>query len=138
MPATLPLPPAVLVVDDAPYVRAFLVSLLGMYLPADAIVSANDGRDALQYFDNCAIPVLITDHQMPNLTGLELIDIVKARYPDTRIILISGDVQNNIQQRGYEHGADYVLAKPFRVTELRGILEQMFPPSRNERAVGCA
>jgi CheY-like chemotaxis protein len=138
MPATLLLPPAVLLVDDEPSARQLVTSLLLMYLPADTIVSVSDGRHALQYLDTCAVRLLITDHQMPNLTGLELIDIVKARYPDTRIILISGDVDNHTERCGYEHGADYVLMKPFREAELRGILEQLLPLARNERAVALS
>ena len=138
MPATLPLSPAVLIVDDEPYTRQLVMSLLLMYLPADTIVSASDGRAALQYFDTCTISLLITDHQMPNLTGLELIDIVKTRYPDTRIILISADADNTIERCGYEHGADTVLIKPFRATELNGILEQVLLPAHNERTVASS
>jgi two-component system chemotaxis response regulator CheY len=138
MSAMLPLPPAVLLVDDEPYARQLVMSQLLMYLPADTILSASDGRHALQYLDTCAIRLLITDHQMPNLTGLELIDIVRERYPDTCIILISGDVDNHIERCGSEHGADYILMKPFCIAELRGILEQVLPPARNERAVASS
>ena len=143
MSDALPLPPAVLLVDDEPDARQLLMSLLLMYFPADTIVSASNGRHALQYLDTCAISLLITGHQMPdaihqmpNLTGLELIDVVKARYPESNIILISGDVANQIERRGYEHGADYVLIKPFHETDLRGILEAMLPSAHSERTVG--
>jgi CheY-like chemotaxis protein len=136
MPAATPLPPAVLLVDDEPDARQLVVSILLMYCPADTILSASDGRHALQYLDTCAIRLLITGHPMRNLTGLELIDIVKARYPDTQIILIGDAGDQQIERCAHEHGADHVLTKPFRVPDLRGVLEQVLAPARNEHVVG--
>lgn len=136
MPAAPPLPPAVLLVDDEPNARQFVVSLLLRYFPADTIISASDGRHALPYLDTCAIRLLITGHPMRSLSGLDLIDIVKARYPDTQIILIGDTGDQQIERHAHEHGADYVLIKPFRVPELCGVLEQVLAPVRNERVVG--
>lgn len=136
MPATASVPPMVLLVDDDPNVRLMLASLLRMYIPANAIASAADGLKALEHLDEYNIPLVITDNQMPGLTGLELIDITKARRPDTRMILISGDVHNNIERRGYECGADYVLLKPFPIAQLKAILDRALIPTQQERTIG--
>lgn len=136
MPAAPPLPPAVLLVDDEPDARQLVVSLLLMYVPADTIVSASDGRHALQYLGTCAIQLLITGHSTRNLSGLELIDIVRARCPGTQIILLGDAGDQQIERQAHDHGADHVVTKPFRIPELRGVLEQVLAPARNERVVG--
>ena len=138
MPTPSFVPPIVLLVDDDPYIRLMLANLLRIYVPADAIVSATDGLEALQQLDQADFPLIITDNQMPHLTGLELIDITKARRPETCMILISGDVHSNIELRGYECGADYVLIKPFPMSQLRSILEKVLVPAAQERTVGHA
>lgn len=54
---------------------------------------ANSGEDALRIMDNEAIDVLVTDMKMPEMNGLQLLKIVKDKFPDTIRIVLSGYTQ---------------------------------------------
>lgn len=128
--------PAVLIVDGEAPVRMLLRVFLKMYVPEEMIVTVSDGAEALTYLSAHNVRLIITDNQMPHLTGLELTQIVKARHPETCIILLSGDLLHDIESSARAAGADYFLSKPFSVDQLRQILDGLFSNSLDERSVG--
>jgi len=74
----------VLIVDDDPVMRDFLVeTLLAMELD---VYSAASGADALEVAKKAPPDLMITDMQMPKMTGLELIKRMKGLYPSTMIV----------------------------------------------------
>ena len=119
--------PTVLVVDDDASVRSLLSYIVRHHLAGHEIVVAADGVEALDYLSERAIDLVITDHEMPRLSGLELVQIVKARTPDLPVILISGDLLHDIEQQAQDCGADFFLPKPFLVTQLTPILDAVCP-----------
>jgi CheY-like chemotaxis protein len=70
--------PAVLVVDDDPVCRLLITCLLQLHGGAGEIVTAMDGAEALKHCESRAFRLIITDNQMPHLSGLALAAIVKA------------------------------------------------------------
>lgn len=54
------------------------------------IVTASNGRDALEQFTPRAFKLVVTDYKMPHMDGLELITHLRKREPDLPIVLISG------------------------------------------------
>jgi len=93
LPAATPATPAagqtVLLVDDEPYVRAATADMLCEL--AFHVREAASAEEALAAIDAGLRPdVLVTDHLMPGMSGVELAYEVRARSPDTRILIISG------------------------------------------------
>ena len=81
----------ILVVDDDARVR----ESLGMLLTSVGyeVATADDGTSAVSHL-NASIPdLIVTDLQMPEMSGLELISHVRARYPSISIVAMSGDYQ---------------------------------------------
>lgn len=115
--------PTVLVVDDDASVRSLLSYVVRHHLADYEIVVAADGVEALDYLSERAIELVITDHEMPRLSGLELVQIVKSQTPALPVLLISGDLLHGIEQRAQDCGADFFLPKPFLVTQLTPILD---------------
>ncbi len=115
--------PTVLVVDDDASVRSLLSYVVRHHLADYEIVVAADGAEALDYLTERAIELVITDHEMPRLSGLELVQIVKARTPELPVILISGDLLHDIEQQAQDCGVDFFLPKPFLVAQLTLILD---------------
>ncbi len=109
----------VLLVDDDPVTRALYGRLLRNW--GCDIVEAEDGLVALEILSRQAIPFVISDWLMPNLTGLELCRKIRLAQADhyTYIILCTskGDKRDFIE--GMEAGADDFLVKPFSTEELR-------------------
>jgi CheY-like chemotaxis protein len=104
-----------LVVDDEEADRVVLQTILER---ADhEVFVAGDGREALELYDGKGIEVVITDLQMKDVHGLELITIVRDFDPRPPIIAISGtgEVQLEMAQA---LGAQRTLTKPIRPEDL--------------------
>ena len=83
----------ILLVDDEPNILNALRRLFRT--DQIKILTAQNGREALEIFKREPIQVLITDNLMPEMTGIELIKRVKQSYPDTIRIILSG--QSDLQ-----------------------------------------
>ena len=125
----------ILVVDDDPSNRSLLTIFLRLSFGSYEIVTAMDGHEALEYVSALPVVLIITDNQMPLLSGLELTSIIKAQQPKIGVILMSADIASNIERLAAAHGADYYLAKPFSLDQLKQIVEMMLEPTLQERVV---
>jgi CheY-like chemotaxis protein len=109
----------ILTVEDEPALTHLLALLLGG--PAAKVTSASDGWIALMKIGAAAHPfdVVITDHNMQRVNGLELVRRLRARDYSAKIIVLSAHLtKENI--RAYEAlNVDMMLAKPFDVEELQ-------------------
>ena len=77
-------------------------------------------------------PVVITEVDLPFVNGLEVCEILKGRFPDTAVIVVSHDVA--ALALALEAGADAVLAKPFPPQRLEQIVAELTAPHRSGRA----
>lgn len=78
----------ILIVEDEKDIR----ELLCMMLPQDhMVIQACNGIEGLEMFEIYQPDLVITDYQMPKMTGIDLINMIKAREPElkTKIIVIS-------------------------------------------------
>ncbi|MEI7907236.1 MAG: response regulator [Bacteroidota bacterium] len=100
----------ILVVDDSATVRKFVSVSLSMQ--GFRVVTAEDGMDALEKLPREHVDLIITDLNMPNMSGIELIARLKDRLPETPIVVISGtaDMQSAIE--AIRCGAWEYLIKP--------------------------
>lgn len=123
-------PPRVLVVDDDGPVRALLCDLLALWgCEADAAATGSEG---LQLFAARRYDLIVTDHSMPGLTGLELVRTVRHVDPTVAIIMVTaaaGELLADHQRLDFA-----LVAKPFQCdaleTAVRGALRT---PGRSPR-----
>ena len=85
--------PQILIVDDEPCIRESLGVLL-MALGYD-VTEADNGVSALSHLDRTVPDLIVTDLNMPHMSGLELISHVRSRYPSISIVAMSGDYQGD-------------------------------------------
>jgi DNA-binding NtrC family response regulator len=102
----------VLVVDDEPTVRRSLARMLlsrGM-----EVLTADDGRSALEVLERERVDVALVDLMMPNVGGLDLLEQTKAKGIEVEIIMMTafGDVETAVH--AVRAGAYHFLTKPFR------------------------
>jgi two-component system cell cycle response regulator len=108
----------VLVADDSPVYR----KLIGQTLPPDTytVLFAASGPEAIEIFEREHPALVITDWLMPDLTGIELCQRIRAdadaRY--TYIIILTSNAEKENVLRGFSAGADDYLTKPFHPDEL--------------------
>lgn len=106
--------PVALIVDDDLSYRLFMRQVLE--LAGFAVVVESSGRSALRRLEEQPVAVLVTDLVMPEIEGLELIELVKRGFPDIRIIAVSGSSPEG--GKAYLRmaelvGAHAALQKPF-------------------------
>ncbi len=107
----------ILVVDDDLLLRTFLEKALqsGGYL----CTSAEDGHAALELLQKNPFDMVISDIEMPQLNGLELLYRIRTKYPSIKTILISGKYQRTDTINGLSaKGAHSFLPKPFSLNRL--------------------
>ncbi len=109
--------PRILVVDDEESIREFLEIMLRK--EGYEVTCAEDGQKALELAKKRTFDMVISDLQMPNMTGLELLKQVKAQYPDMTFMMITAFGTTETAVDAMKHGAyDYIL-KPFKIDEVR-------------------
>ena len=110
----------VLVVDDEPNTR----EVVSGYLRGDGhrVKTASDGSEAVQHFMSEDFDLVITDHGMPGMNGLQLAEVVHRINPAKSVILLTGFAFGPEQQ---PTTIDWVLKKPLAREELRGALRSV-------------
>lgn len=85
------------------------------------LVSAPDGKSALEMLQTRSIDVCLLDWDMPKMSGLEVCKWLRTRVPNSTayVVLITGREQPEDIQAGYEAGADDYLTKPCDLKYLR-------------------
>ncbi len=104
----------VLVVDDSPSARSFLVNILQG--AGFAVGSASDGQEGLEMIDESTYDLVLTDINMPRLNGYDFIRKTRERsqYATTPIAILSSGKNDRDKRRGYEAGANIYITKPCR------------------------
>jgi len=90
---------------------------------------AKNGIQALEMLQQNSYDVVITDAQMPGMSGFELCKEIRSRWPHMFIIGITGALEVT---KFKEAGADVFFRKPFHLDELPAILKNIQPPSKTE------
>ena len=126
--------PRILVVEDSSTMRSFIRAALEDQVSSVgelAVVEASSGFDALRLLPRGPYALVITDINMPDINGLELVRFIRGseQHQATPILLISTQSSERDQQRGLALGADAYLPKPFTEEQLRKVaLEQLERP----------
>ncbi|OGW46872.1 MAG: hypothetical protein A2Y66_04205 [Nitrospirae bacterium RBG_13_41_22] len=114
-------PVKILVVDDHEHVKNLLSEIFS-FCGYDVIL-ANNGREALRILKNRHCNLLITDLNMPEMSGVELIVKIRKLGISLPIIGISSEDR---ESEFIKAGADYFLLKPFNILLLKSIVSSIF------------
>lgn len=127
--------PVILVVDDEPDVEALFRQQFRRDLRASrfAMEFAQSAPAALQKIDSAgdaSLVLILSDINMPGMSGLELLPKAKAARPDVPVIMITAYGDAETKRRALENGAEGLLTKPIDFCALRNEID-----SRVGRAV---
>jgi len=109
-----------LVVDDSATTR-MLISLTLKKSGSYRIVEASDGAEAVEKLGSQAVDIVLTDINMPEMTGLELISYIRSSHssPKLPIIVITTKGEEQSRDQGLALGANAYLSKPISSAKLQ-------------------
>lgn len=117
--------PKILIAEDSPTMRALIVSTIAA-LGDYEIVEAANGFEALRILPREKVDLVITDINMPDINGLELVSFIKSNpnYEGTPLFIISTEGSERDREKGLALGANAYLVKPFAPEELQALIQK--------------
>ena len=109
-------PIRILLVDDRARSRAGLRALLSTWLQVQVVAEAVDGRQAIALIEKYQPHVVLMDIRMPRMSGLEATSIIKMRWPQVRVIILT--MYAAYRDEALAVGADAFLVKGCPAEEL--------------------
>jgi two-component system chemotaxis response regulator CheY len=115
-------PPNLLIVDDSTAIRKILLRVLNQTgLQLGQVHEAGDGKEALNLLEGHEVSLVLSDINMPNMDGLELLRTLRGspRWHDLPVVMITTEGGQARVQEAIELGATSYVRKPFSADLLR-------------------
>jgi DNA-binding NarL/FixJ family response regulator len=116
-------PTRVLIADDRPRSREGIKALIASWPEVEVVGEATNGQEAVQLVEKCRPDVVLMDALMPVMDGLEATRVVKDRWPEVKVIVLT--IHASCRLDALTAGADAFLIKGCLAADLfRAILDQ--------------
>ena len=114
----------ILIVEDSGTMRSLIASALEELGEPVKVDEAENGFEALRLLPRIEYDLIVTDINMPDINGLELVSFVKRdeRYAGIPLVIVSTEGSERDRNKGLELGADAYLVKPFDPDALRTLV----------------
>ncbi len=114
-----------LVTDDSKLARLTLVKSLKPLIGDDKIFQASNGVEALKIINNEKPNIVFLDLTMPVMDGYETLPKILKINPDTKVIVVSADVQEKAKKIVIDLGAQLHVQKPINSEKMQVILDSL-------------
>jgi YesN/AraC family two-component response regulator len=119
---------SILIVEDDDLTREILANMLGKKFPGVPLYTAINGRTGLELFKTHTPDIVITDINMPEMGGFQLVVNIRSIKPDTKLIVLTGcageAAMKDAVAKDFEF--DHFIVKPVVFQELFAAIEQCF------------
>jgi CheY-like chemotaxis protein len=122
----------VLVVDDSP-VDQLLIGTVMEQAAGWRAVYASSGNEALAALDREQPALVLTDLRMPGMDGLELLEVIRRRYPLVPVVLMTAHGSEDLAMQALKRGAASFVPKRRLETDLADTLEQVLAAAQTHR-----
>jgi len=106
----------ILIIDDDSNLRKTLSDILGV--KGYETMTAKNGAEGLELLKQCAVDVVLLDLGLPDISGIEVLDAVKASCPSTETIILTGSATLDTAIEATNRGAFSYLQKPYDIDKL--------------------
>ena len=116
----------VLVVDDARVARKYIARTLEK-LGIRQIMQAGDGREAITLLDEHYFDIVLTDYNMPNMDGRELVAFIRdqSNQPSVPVMMVTSEEDGERLAAVHQAGVSAICDKPFELEGLRRLIQQL-------------
>ena len=124
----------ILIVEDSATMRTLLASSLEELDTPVKIDEASSGFEALRELPRTQYDLVVTDINMPDINGLELVSFLKSNdaYRAIPLVIVSTEGSERDRDKGLELGADAYLVKPFEPEDLRRVALDLLNRAQQE------
>ena len=113
----------ILVVDDSTAMRMMVVRTLRQAgIGGRDVEQAEDGAVALESIRKKAPDLVLADWNMPNMTGIELLEALRAENIDVTFGFITTESTREVRKRATDAGAKFLISKPFTLEAFEKVL----------------
>ena len=123
-----PYRPSILVVDDEPRIREGCQIVLSEQ--GFDVELAEEGKSGLQRIEERHFDIVLVDLMLPALSGLDVLERIRARHPDTVVIVITGYATVEHSIKAMKNGAFDFIPKPFTPEQLRLVVAKALEHNR--------
>ena len=122
------MPNSILIIDD----EKAILKVMEMNLQREgySVFTADNGNDGLKILQEKDIDVLLLDHQMPDINGIDLLKIIKNRYKDLPVIMVTAYGTIEMAVDAMKLGAFHYLTKPINFDEMYIIIKNAVEQKR--------
>ncbi|WP_371926670.1 response regulator [Desulfuromonas sp. KJ2020] len=119
------MPKKILITEDSPTMRSLIVSTIEAIGDFE-VIEASNGFEALRVLPREKVDLVVTDINMPDINGLELVSFIKTNpnYQATPLIIISTEGSERDREKGMALGANEYLVKPFSPEQLQELIRK--------------
>jgi len=110
--------------DDSGILRSALKNVLET-AGFEVVLEAENSQELFNGLKRCAADLVLLDVFFPSESGLDMLVKIKAQYPRTKVLVVTGLRQDNVLAEAQKNGADGVLYKPFDSRELVAAIERV-------------
>jgi len=128
-------PVDILIADDEEMMRELLEDVL--HIDGYTVATAKDGEEALERVQELGPLLLISDVKMPRMNGFELRRRVKERFPQVRVIMMTGYADDFTVKDAMRLRADEYIIKPFSNHDLSHIVRSVISEARATQTRPC-
>lgn len=114
-----------LIIDDSRFVQQILKKALQTSLPDAEIISASSGSEGYELYQKLRPDIIITDLLMPGMTGRDLVVKIRAEDSETRIFIISADIQKVTREEMLGYGISAFINKPINEEKIDNLLTKI-------------
>jgi two-component system chemotaxis response regulator CheY len=108
----------ILIVDDSSFAQHFTRKMLEVAFPSAQLLFASDGAEGYKMFLEHNPDYIISDLLMPNMDGKEMIKLIREKDENSKIIVLSSDIQRLVKEEISDLGVLHFINKP--LTEENG------------------
>jgi DNA-binding response OmpR family regulator len=102
----------ILILDDEPDILEIYQEILARLPSQPEIITAETGNQAIALLESQPFSLLLLDLKMPHMDGFQVLAIVRKKFPSLRVIVMTGEDDEQFRARAYAMGIDLYMQKP--------------------------
>jgi two-component system chemotaxis response regulator CheY len=120
----------VMVVDDSSVMRQIIKNILKQLgFELENLLDAEDGEDAWQKINQSAMDLVISDWNMPRMTGIDFLKAIRAdkALKELPFLMVTSEADKGKIREAVKAGVDQYIVKPFNTSQLEEKIREIFP-----------